>query len=111
GRYKEASQDENIVVKALDNGQFLYLKDVATVELDAEGYGAISFTNGNPAISMGVYQTPGSNAQEIIEEIHTKLAELKDDFPKGVTYIVNFDTNEFLTASIDGVLITLLEAF
>ena len=111
GRYKEASQYENIVVKALDNGQFLYLKDVATVELDAEGYSAISFTNGSPAISMGVYQTPGSNAQEIIEEIHTKLADLKADFPKGVTYIVNFDTNEFLTASIDGVLMTLLEAF
>src|SRR5690606_36370747 len=66
GRYKDASQYENIVVKALDNGQFLYLKDVASVELDAEGYSAISFTNGNPAISMGVYQTPGSNAQEII---------------------------------------------
>lgn len=111
GRYKEASQYENIVVKALDNGQFLYLKDVATVELDAEGYGAISFTNGNPAISMGVFQTPGSNAQEIIDEIHTKLADLKQDFPSGMTYVVNFDTNEFLTASIDGVLVTLLEAF
>ncbi len=111
GRYKEASQYENIVVKALDNGQFLYLKDVATVELDAEGYGAISFTNGNPAISMGVFQTPGSNAQEIIDEIHTKLTDLKQDFPSGMTYVVNFDTNEFLTASIDGVLVTLLEAF
>ncbi|MCM4163978.1 MULTISPECIES: efflux RND transporter permease subunit [unclassified Arenibacter] len=111
GRYKEASQYENIVIKALDNGQFLYLKDVATVELDAEGYGAISFTNGNPGVSMAVYQTPGSNAQEIIETIHEELEVLRAEFPKGMTYIVNFDTNEFLTASIDKVIMTLLEAF
>lgn len=111
GRYREASQYEDIIIKALDNGQFLYLKDVAEVELDAEGYNAISFTNGNPGVSMGVFQTPGSNAQEIIETIHEKMAELEKDFPEGVKYIVNFDTNEFLTASIDKVLATLLEAF
>lgn len=84
---------------------------MAEVELDAEGYNAISFTNGNPGVSMGVFQTPGSNAQEIIETIHEKMAELEKDFPEGVKYIVNFDTNEFLTASIDKVLATLLEAF
>lgn len=111
GRYREASQYEDIIIKALDNGQFLYLKDVAEVELDAEGYNAISFTNGYPGVSMGVFQTPGSNAQEIIETIHEKMAELEKDFPEGVKYVVNFDTNEFLTASIDKVLATLLEAF
>ncbi len=111
GRYNEASEYENIIIKALDNGSFLYLKDVAEVELDAEGYGAISYTNGNQGVSMGVYQTPGSNAQEIIENIHERMQALEKDFPKGMQYIVNFDTNEFLTASINKVLITLFEAF
>ena len=111
GRYKEESQYEDIVIKALDNGKFLTLKDVAEIELDAEGYNAISFTNGNPGVSMAVYQTAGSNAQEIIETIHEKMGALSADFPNGMKYIVNFDTNEFLTASIDKVLSTLFEAF
>ena len=111
GRFKEVSQYEDIIIKTLDNGEYLYLKDVADVELDAEGYSAISYTNGNPGVSMAVYQTPGSNAQEIIETIHERMGELKKDFPDGMDYIVNFDTNEFLTASINKVVTTLLEAF
>lgn len=111
GRYKEASQYEDIVIKALGNGEFLTLKDVADVELDAQNYGAVSYTNGNPGVSMAVYQTAGSNAQEIIETIHEKFGELSQDFPKRMKYIVNFDTNEFLEASISKVVTTLIEAF
>ncbi|MFO7257494.1 MAG: efflux RND transporter permease subunit [Bacteroidota bacterium] len=111
GRYNTAEQYENIVIRAIGNGQFLRLKDVADVELDAEGYNVISFTNGLPGISMGVYQTPGSNAQEIIENIHATLNALDDDFPPGLHTKINFDTNEFLTASIEKVVVTLVEAF
>ncbi|HYG17450.1 MAG TPA: efflux RND transporter permease subunit, partial [Ohtaekwangia sp.] len=111
GRYTTAEQYENIVIKALGNGQFLRLRDVAQVELDAEGYNVISYTNGLPGISMGVYQTPGSNAQEIIENIHARLAVMEKDFPSGLKVMVNFDTNEFLEASIDKVVVTLVEAF
>jgi HAE1 family hydrophobic/amphiphilic exporter-1 len=111
GRYNTAEQYEEIVIKALDNGQFLRLKDVAQVELDAEGYTVISYTNGKPGVSMGVYQTPGSNAQEIIENIHASLKVLENDFPPGLSVFVNFDTNEFLNASIQKVVVTLVEAF
>lgn len=111
GRYKDASQYEDIVIKSLGNGKFLTLKDVADVELDAQNYGSISFTNGNPGVSMAIYQTAGSNAQEIIKTVHEKMHELKSDFPTGVKYIVNFDTNEFLDASIHKVITTLIEAF
>ena len=111
GRYNTETEYEDIVIKALGNGQFLRLKDIADVELDAEGYSVISYTNGVPGVSMGVYQTPGSNAQEIIENVHAKLDELEQYFPKGLSVFVNFDTNEFLTASIDKVVITLIEAF
>lgn len=111
GRFNTEAQYEDIVIKALDNGQFLRLKDVAEVELDAEGYTVISYTNGKPGVSMGVYQTPGSNAQEIIENIHAALDVLEEDFPTGLSVFVNFDTNEFLNASIDKVVLTLIEAF
>lgn len=111
GRYKDAAQYEEIIIKSLGNGRFLTLKDVADVELDAQNYGAVSFTDGNPGISMAVYQTAGSNAQEIIRNIHEKLEEISQDFPTGVKYVVNFDTNEFLNASIKNVITTLAEAF
>ena len=111
GRYSTEEEYKDIVIKALDNGRFLTVGDVAEVELDAEGYNVISFTNGKPGVSMGVYQTPGSNAQEIIEEVHETLDELEDNFPTGLSVRVNFDTNEFLNASIEKVVITIFEAF
>src|SRR5690554_1788020 len=111
GRFQTEAEYGDIIIKALDNGQFLRVKDVAEVELDAEGYSAISFTNGLPGVSMAVYQTPGSNAQEIIETVHENLAELEKDFPVGLKVQVNFDTNEFLNASINQVVVTLIEAF
>ncbi len=111
GRYKTAEEYENIIIKSQGNGQFLRVKDVGTVELDAFSYSSLSRSKGNPAISFGIFQTPGSNAQEIIEEIYNKLDELKEDFPEGIDYIVNYDTNKFLTASIGKVKTTLIEAF
>lgn len=111
GRYQNEDQYKDIIIKALDNGQFLRLGDVAEVELDAEGYNVIGYTNGKPGVAMAVYQTPGSNAQEIIENIHDKLEEMEKEFPTGLSVYINFDTNEFLTASIDKVIVTLIEAF
>lgn len=111
GRYNTAEEYNNIVIKALGNGQFLRVSDVAQVELDAEGYNGISYSYGYPGVSMGVYQTPGSNAQEIIENIHSEVNRLKEDFPSGLQVMINFDTNEFLNASINKVAVTLVEAF
>ncbi|MDT0647387.1 efflux RND transporter permease subunit [Zunongwangia sp. F260] len=111
GRYTTEAQYEDIVIKALGNGRYLRLKDIARVELDAESYSSVSLTNGLPGMTMAVYQTPGSNAQEIIENIHARLDEMEQDFPTGMHTYINFDTNEFLTASIDKVVVTLIEAF
>lgn len=111
GRYKTSEEYENIIIRALGDGRYLRVKDVATVQLDAFSYSTLSQTLGYPSISFGVYQTPGSNAQEIIENIHEKLQELHKDFPEGLDYVVNYDTNRFLTASIGKVRTTLIEAF
>tara|TARA_R110000850_G_C9996309_1_gene468344 strand:- start:74349 stop:77483 length:3135 start_codon:yes stop_codon:yes gene_type:complete len=111
GRYKTADEYENIIIKATGDGNFLRLKDVAKVELDAFSYNTLGKSKGYPAMSFGIFQTPGSNAQEIIEEIYVELESLSQDFPEGIEYLINYDTNKFLTASISKVQKTLIEAF
>ncbi len=111
GRFKTEKQYEDIIIKALDNGEYLRLKDVAKIELDAQGYDSYGFTEGHPSVNMGIYQTAGSNAQEIIENIKSELNRLSQDFPEGIEYTINYDTNNFLTASMNKVRNTLIEAF
>src|SRR5690606_20966905 len=111
GRYKTAEEYQNIIIKALGGGQFLRLKDIAKVELDAFSYTLISRSKGKPSINFGIFQTPGSNAQEIINELYSELDKLQENFPEGVHYLINYDTNKFLTASMEKVKSTLIEAF
>lgn len=111
GKYRTEEQYQNIVIKSMDNGQILYLKDVANVEMGSQGYTGISRLNGKPAVAMAIYQTPGSNAKEIIDNLNVELEKIAQTLPKGVHYKVMFDTNEFLDASIDKVISTLIEAF
>lgn len=111
GRLKTSEEYGNIILRTFDNNQFLRLKDVAEVELDAFSYNSLSRSKGYPGVNFGIFQTPGSNAQEIIERIYDKMDELEKNFPEGIEYLVNYDTNEFLTASIDKVQETLIEAF
>ena len=102
---------ENIVVRALGNGEYLRLKDVADIKLDALSYGGIGENNGRRSVSMGIFQTPGSNAQNIIKDIKILLEETEKTLPEGIGYSINFDTNDFLEASISKVITTLIEAF
>ncbi len=111
GRFKEAKQYGDIVIKALGNGEFLRLNDVATIELGAQSYAANAESLGKHAVFMGIFQTKGSNAQEIIENIKTTLETVESDLPKGLHIFVPYDTSLFLNASIDKVVTTLLEAF
>lgn len=111
GRLNEVDEYKNIVIKALDNGKILRLKDVADIELGVENYGVTSKTLGHPSISMSINQTKGSNAHEIIDNIKEKLKKIKQNLPKGVKVFIPYDTNEFLNASINKVVETLLEAF
>lgn len=111
GRYKNQEQYENIILKSIGDGDFLKLKDVAKIELDAQSYAASGNTNGYPSVALGIFQTKGSDAQAIIEEVKAELASLEKDFPKGIDYIIPYDTNEFLNASVEKVTTTLIEAF
>ena len=111
GRLSQVSEYENIVIKSSGNGNFLRLKDVATVELGAFNYGAKNFGMGKEGVAIGIFQTSGSNAQEIIEDVLKIMDESKPDFPKGIEYVIPFNTKTFLDASIHKVISTLVEAF
>ncbi|WP_026754597.1 efflux RND transporter permease subunit [Sediminibacter sp. Hel_I_10] len=111
GRFKTESQYSDIVIKALGGGKFLRLKDVAEIELGAQSYTGGGATKGNPAVNLGIFQTKGSNARDIILEIEQRLEEIKAELPAGVEIFVPYNTNNFLNASIEKVVSTLAEAF
>ncbi|HAI81448.1 MAG TPA: hydrophobe/amphiphile efflux-1 family RND transporter, partial [Chryseobacterium sp.] len=99
GKFNEEKDYGDIILKSMGNGQFLKLKDVAEIKLDAQSYSGIGENNGRRSISMGIFQTPGSNAQQIIKDIKVFLEENEKTLPEGVGYTINFDTNDFLEAS------------
>ncbi len=110
GRLSEATEYENIVVRANGN-DILYLKDVADVELDRLTYGYHNAVNGNKGIMCVVFQSPGSNASSTIDEISGRLEVMKQDLPRGLEISIPMNTNTFLNASIAEVIKTLVEAF
>lgn len=111
GRLVTSEEFENIVVKANTNGDVLYLKDVADIELGRVSYGFQNKLNGHAAVTAMLFQTPGSNATEIIKNVLAYLEEAKKELPAGLELNVPMNTNEFLEASINEVIKTLLEAF
>lgn len=111
GRLSEVSDYENIIVKAGGNGNFVRLRDVATVELGAFNYGARNFGMGKEGVALGIFQTSGSNAQEISAAVLDIMKDAEGSFPDGIKYVVPFNTKTFLDASIDKVVMTLAEAF
>ncbi|AXG73988.1 hydrophobe/amphiphile efflux-1 family RND transporter [Flavobacterium arcticum] len=111
GRLNQVEEYENIVIKATGNGNFLHLKDVANIELGAFNYGQKNYGMGNEGVAMGIFQTSGSNANDIIDEVLSILEEEKASFPKGIEYVIPFNTKTFLDASIEKVIHTLIEAF
>lgn len=111
GRLQTPDEFGDIVVRASSDGQVLRLKDVARLELGGLTYGFGTRSNGHPGVSAMIFQTAGSNATEIINDIKVILEQSAKDFPPGVKYDVLLDANDFLFASINEVLKTLIEAF
>lgn len=111
GWYSDPQQYENIIVRAKDGGEVMYLKDIAKVELDSEFYNIYSDVDKHPAAAIMFKQTEGSNAREVIEQIKNRLAELKPQFPPQMDYKLGYDVSRFIDASIEKVMHTLFEAF
>ncbi|MFZ1171538.1 MAG: multidrug efflux RND transporter permease subunit [Bradyrhizobium sp.] len=110
GRLNEPSQFENIIVKTGSNGDVTRVRDVGSVELGAQTYSQIFSLNKQPAVGIGVFQSPGANALEVEHAIERKMADLSRAFPQGIKYDTPFDTTKFVSASINEVYRTLIEA-
>lgn len=110
GRYEDAEDYGNLVVRALPDGSLLRIKDIATVELGAVNYAMLSQTSGHPGANAMIAQTSGSNANEVITEIDRTLEEIRQNLPPGMVLTDISSTKDFLDASIDKVIETLLIA-
>ncbi|WFU08392.1 multidrug efflux RND transporter permease subunit [Rhizobium sp. CB3090] len=112
GRLNDAADYENIIVKVdqQNGGRITRIRDIGRVELGAQTYSQSFMQNGRPAAGIGIFQLPEANAITVAKDVAAKMAELSKSFPPGLAYQVPFDTTKFVTASIDEVYMTLVEA-
>ena len=110
GRLQTEEQFGDIVVRTGANGDVTRLRDIARLELGASEYALRSLLDNKAAVAVAVFQSPGSNALQISEQVRATMAELKGYMPDGVDYRIVYDPTQFVRASIDAVVHTLLEA-
>ena len=108
GRLKTAEEYGYIIISSDQNGQTLRLKDVAKVELGGLIYSVSMKHDGNPSVMGMVQQIAGSNATQIAEDVKAELENQARSFPPGMIYKINYDVTEFLFASIEEVVFTLV---
>jgi hydrophobic/amphiphilic exporter-1 (mainly G- bacteria), HAE1 family len=110
GRLVSEQEFEEIVIKTGDQGDILYLRDVAKVELGALSYAWYAEDSGSPAIAIGIYQLPGSNALGVAEGVKAIMDELSETFPEDLEYQILYNATDYITASIAEVVNTLIIA-
>lgn len=110
GRLITPEEFGEIVIRSTDNGEVLKLKDVADIQLGQDSYAYHGGMDGHPGVSCMVFQTAGSNATEVNQNIDKLLEEASKDLPKGVELTQMMSSNDFLFASIHEVVKTLIEA-
>ncbi len=110
GRLQTPEEFGAIVVKSGPNGEITRLADLARIELGAAEYSLRSLLDGEPAVAIPIFQAPGSNAIAISDAVQQTMADLQQAMPDGVRFEIVYDTTEFVRASIDKVVDTLLEA-
>ncbi len=109
-RLASVEEFENLVVATGEGGNLIKLKDVGRAELGAENYDTSAKFKGKPAVAIGVFQLPGSNALEVGTAVKETIAELSQAFPPGMSYQFALDATEFVQVSLEEVMKTLVEA-
>ena len=110
GRLTTEAEFSNIVVRATGEGQITRLSDVARLELGSSRYSLRSLLDNKPAVAIGVFQRPGTNALQASTDVHATMERLKESFPPGVDYRIVYDPTVFVRDSIKAVAVTLFEA-
>ena len=111
GRLSSVAEFENIVVRTNPDGSVLRLGDVARVELGAANLDRETRLNGGPAAAVAIYQTPGANAIATLKAVRDKVGEIQKRFPEDLAWKITYDPTSFVTATIEEVKKTLVEAF
>ena len=110
GRLITPEQFGQIIVKRGDNGEIVYLSDVARTELGAKSYSVSSYLDGKPAVALAIFQLPGSNAVRTAHAVRALMKELSKSFPLGLEYTIVYDPTQFIEQSVEAVIHTLFEA-
>ncbi len=111
GRLSDPAQFGDIVIRAKTGSEaVVHLRDVARIELGALQYTSSARLNDRPAVFVAVYQTPGSNALQVAQEVRAEMAKLSKRFPPGLAWRIPYDTTMFVSASMHDVMVTLAEA-
>ncbi|MCD6034676.1 MAG: transporter [Rickettsiales bacterium] len=110
GRLQTEEEFGEVIIKTSPDGAVTRLKDVARIELGAAQYALRSLLDNKPAVAVGIFQTPGSNALEVSDSVRRTMEELKKEFPEDVDYTIVYDPTTFVRDSIKAVVHTLLEA-
>lgn len=111
GKLNKVKDYENIIIKANSDGSMIRLQDVARVEFGSYTYSSNSILNGGPTSGVAIFQTAGSNANDILTEAERQIKEFATTLPEGIEPVIMYNSKEFLDASITQVKHTLLEAF
>ena len=111
GRLANTEQFEDIVVKTGEGARITRIRDIARVERGAKSYETYSSLNGVPAATVIVYQSPGSNALQVADEVQAVMKDLARNFPEDLQFRTVYEISSFVRASIDEVVKTLIEAF
>ena len=109
-RLRSVDEFNNIIVKAKADGSFVYLKDVARVELGAENYQSFNTINGFPSAGMAISLSSGANALATSARIKTELNKISENLPQGYQIVYPRDNTPFVQESIKEVVKTLIEA-
>ncbi|AXH11062.1 efflux RND transporter permease subunit [Halarcobacter bivalviorum] len=109
-RFENPSQFGDIVIRANEDGSTLKLKDVASIELGAADYSVETRLNNAPSIPIGIFLQSGANALETANAIKKSLEEAQKNFPEDMTYSIPYDSTDFISASIEEVVKTFIEA-
>ncbi|MCL4136653.1 UNVERIFIED_CONTAM: hypothetical protein GTU68_010522 [Idotea baltica] len=110
GRLKSVKEFENIIIKRTLSGNVTRLKDVARIELSSQSYTLRSLLNGQQAVAIPIFASPGANALEISDNVRTSMAKLKKNMPAGVDYSIVYDPTVFVRGSIKSVITTMIQA-
>jgi len=100
----------NVIVRTNPDGSTLRVKDVARVELGAQDYNRAARIDGQPTAAIAIRLTPGANALDTVKRVRAKMTELSKFFPKGISWVVPYDTSKFIDISIKEILKSLAEA-